>query len=137
MDESEDILNGTKYLDCFFSKETKIQIKLDTLMMAIYLMSIMVVPWQALNFYMEEIAYHGRLKHTPVTDKLYRPFQNCCVILITWKILMELVPSNHLQLSIVIYKDNAACVTCMKTWYMKSNITTHIIHKLFYPYITP
>jgi hypothetical protein len=44
-------------------------------------------------------------KQTPVTDNLYRPFQNCCVILFTWKNLIKLVPSNHLQLSIVIYED--------------------------------
>lgn len=50
-----------KIFGLFLSKETKIQIRLDTLMMAIYLISIMVVPWQALNFYMEELAYHGRL----------------------------------------------------------------------------
>ncbi|KAK8455217.1 hypothetical protein SEVIR_4G106850v4 [Setaria viridis] len=34
----------------------------------------------------------------------------------------------------IIYKDNAACVTQMKTSYIKSNITKHIAPKLFYPH---
>ena len=33
----------------------------------------------------------------------------------------------------IIYEDNSACVTQMQTGYIKSNITKHIVPKLFYP----
>jgi hypothetical protein len=32
----------------------------------------------------------------------------------------------------IIYEDNVACVTQMQSGYMKSNVTKHITHKLFY-----
>ena len=50
---------------------------------------------------------------------------------------------NHIQQScgigsiespIIIYEDNSACVTQMQTCYIKSNITKHIVPKLFYPH---
>ena len=34
----------------------------------------------------------------------------------------------------VIYEDNVACITQMRTCYIKSNITKHISPKLFYPH---
>jgi hypothetical protein len=48
---------------------------------------------------------------------------------------------NHIQVSCgieligsptIIYEDNAACVAQMQSGYVKSNITKHITHKLFY-----
>jgi hypothetical protein len=50
---------------------------------------------------------------------------------------------NHIQVSCgiepigspaIIYKDNAACIAQMQSGYVKSNITKHIIPKLFYPH---
>ena len=50
---------------------------------------------------------------------------------------------NHIQQSCgigsiesttIIYEDNSACVTQMQTGYIKSNITKHIVPKLFYPH---
>ena len=50
---------------------------------------------------------------------------------------------NHIQQSCgigsiesptIIYEDNSACVTQMQSGYIKSNITKHIIPKLFYPH---
>ena len=49
---------------------------------------------------------------------------------------------NHIQQSCgigsiesltIIYEDNSACVTQMQSSYIKSNITKHIVSKLFYP----
>jgi len=49
---------------------------------------------------------------------------------------------NHIQQSCgtgsiesptIIYEDNSACVTQMQTGFIKSNITKHIVPKLFYP----
>jgi hypothetical protein len=34
----------------------------------------------------------------------------------------------------IIYEDNATCITQMQSGYMKSNVTKHIIPKLFYPH---
>jgi len=34
----------------------------------------------------------------------------------------------------IIFEDNSACVTQKKSGYIKSNMTKHIIPKLFYPY---
>jgi hypothetical protein len=34
---------------------------------------------------------------------------------------------------IIIYEDNAACVTQMQMGYIKTNYTKHIYPKLFYP----
>ena len=33
----------------------------------------------------------------------------------------------------IIFEDNSACVTQMESCYIKSNMTKHIIPKLFYP----
>jgi hypothetical protein len=50
---------------------------------------------------------------------------------------------NHIQVSYgieligsptIIYEDNATCVAQMQSGYVKSNITKHITHKLFYPH---
>ena len=50
---------------------------------------------------------------------------------------------NHIQQSCgicliesptIIYEDNSACVTQIQTGYIKSNITKHIVLKLFYPH---
>ena len=50
---------------------------------------------------------------------------------------------NHIQQSCgigsiesptIIYEDNSACVIQMQTGYIKSNITKHIVSKLFYPH---
>jgi hypothetical protein len=50
---------------------------------------------------------------------------------------------NHIQVSCgigliwsptIIYEDNVACITQMKSGYVKSNITKHITPKLFYPH---
>jgi hypothetical protein len=50
---------------------------------------------------------------------------------------------NHIQVScgieligspIIIYEANAACITQMQSCYVKSNVTKHITHKLFYPH---
>ena len=50
---------------------------------------------------------------------------------------------NHIQQSCgigsmesptIIYEDNTACVAQMDMGYIKSNITKHIAHKLFYPH---
>ena len=50
---------------------------------------------------------------------------------------------NHIQQSCgigsiesptIIYEDNSACVTQMQSGYIKSNITKHIVPKLFYPH---
>ena len=50
---------------------------------------------------------------------------------------------NHIQQSCgidsiesptIIYEDNSACVTQMQSGYIKSNITQHIVPKLFYPH---
>jgi hypothetical protein len=32
----------------------------------------------------------------------------------------------------IIYEDNVACITQMQSGYVKSNVTKHITHKLFY-----
>ena len=34
----------------------------------------------------------------------------------------------------IIFEDNSACVTQMESGYIKSNMTKHIIPKLFYPH---
>jgi hypothetical protein len=34
----------------------------------------------------------------------------------------------------IIFEDNSACVTQMESSYIKSNMTKHIIPKLFYPH---
>ena len=34
----------------------------------------------------------------------------------------------------IIFEDNSACVTQMESGYIKSNMTKHIILKLFYPH---
>ena len=34
----------------------------------------------------------------------------------------------------IIFEDNLACVTQMESSYIKSNMTKHIIPKLFYPH---
>jgi hypothetical protein len=34
----------------------------------------------------------------------------------------------------IIYEDNKACIAQMQSGYVKSNITKHITHKLFYPH---
>jgi hypothetical protein len=50
---------------------------------------------------------------------------------------------NHIQQSCdigsitkptIIYKDNSACIVQMNVGYIKSNITKHIVPKLFYPH---
>jgi hypothetical protein len=50
---------------------------------------------------------------------------------------------DHIQISrgigaigspTIIYEDNATCVTQMQTGYVKTNYTTHISPKLFYPH---
>jgi hypothetical protein len=50
---------------------------------------------------------------------------------------------NHIQVSCgiepigsptIIYEDNVACIAQMQLGYVKSNVTKHIIHKLFYPH---
>jgi hypothetical protein len=50
---------------------------------------------------------------------------------------------NHIQVScgieltgspIIIYEDNTACIAHMQSGYVKSNVTKHITHKLFYPH---
>jgi hypothetical protein len=34
----------------------------------------------------------------------------------------------------IIYEDNVTCITQMQSGYVKSNVTKHIIPKLFYPH---
>ena len=34
----------------------------------------------------------------------------------------------------IIFEDNSACITQMESGYIKSNMTKHIIPKLFYPH---
>jgi hypothetical protein len=34
----------------------------------------------------------------------------------------------------IIYEDNATYIAQMQSGYVKSNVTKHIIHKLFYPH---
>jgi hypothetical protein len=50
---------------------------------------------------------------------------------------------NHIQVSCgiepigsstTIYEDNATCIAQMQLGYVKSNVTKHITHKLFYPH---
>ena len=50
---------------------------------------------------------------------------------------------NHIQQAygigsikspIIIYEDNFACVAQIQSGYIKSNITKHIVPKLFYPH---
>jgi hypothetical protein len=50
---------------------------------------------------------------------------------------------NHIQISYgieligsptIIYEDNAAYIAQMQSCYVKSNVTEHITHKLFYPH---
>jgi hypothetical protein len=38
-----------------------------------------------------------------------------------------------LETPTIIFENNSACVTQMKSGYIKSNMTKHIIPKLFYP----
>ena len=40
---------------------------------------------------------------------------------------------GSIELPTIIYEDNSACVTQMQTGYIKSNITKHIVPKLFIP----
>jgi len=39
----------------------------------------------------------------------------------------------RLETPTIIFGDNSACVTQMESCYIKSNMTKHIIPKLFYP----
>ena len=39
-----------------------------------------------------------------------------------------------LETPTIIFENNAACVVQMESGYIKSNMTNHIIPKLFYPY---
>jgi hypothetical protein len=39
---------------------------------------------------------------------------------------------NAIESHMIIYEDNAACVTQMQTGYIKTNYTKHISPKLFY-----
>jgi hypothetical protein len=42
--------------------------------------------------------------------------------------------TGSLESPIIIYEDNAACITQTQTGYIKSNITKHIAPKLLYPH---
>ena len=39
-----------------------------------------------------------------------------------------------IETPIIIFENNSACVTKMESGYIKSNMTKHIIPKLFYPH---
>ena len=39
-----------------------------------------------------------------------------------------------LETPVIIFEDNSACVTQIESGYIKSNMTKHIIPKLFYPH---
>jgi hypothetical protein len=41
---------------------------------------------------------------------------------------------DAVEIPTIIFEDNSACVTQMELGYIKSNMTKHIIPKLFYPH---
>jgi hypothetical protein len=41
---------------------------------------------------------------------------------------------KHIRLPTIIYEDNMAYIAQMLSGYVKSNVTKHITHKLFYPH---
>jgi hypothetical protein len=48
--------------------------------------------------------------------------------------LMYLANNMSIGSPTIIYEDNAACIAQIQSGYVKSNVTKHIISKLFYPY---
>jgi hypothetical protein len=48
--------------------------------------------------------------------------------------IIQLCGIGALETPTIIFEDNLACVTQMKSGYIKSNMTKHIIPKLFYPH---
>ena len=48
--------------------------------------------------------------------------------------ILQLCGIGAINTPTIIFEDNSACVTQMESGYIKSNMTKHIIPKLFYPH---
>ena len=64
---------------------------------------------------------------------LYEASRECVWLHRMIKHIIQSCGIGALKTPTIIFEDNSACVTQMESCYIKSNLTKHIIPKLFYP----
>ena len=65
---------------------------------------------------------------------LYEASHECVWLRIMINHIIQTCGIGAIDTPTIIFEDNSACVTQMESGYIKSNMTKHIIPKLFYPH---
>ena len=65
---------------------------------------------------------------------LYEASRECVWLRRMINHIIQLCGIGAIDTPTIIFEDNSACVTQMESGYIKSNMTKHIIPKLFYPH---
>ena len=112
-------------------------------MLVIYQIPIMADPKQPLYFYKQERQSLGNLQSKTLVSTstnhseiiaLYEASRECVWLRRMINHIIQSCGIGAIETPTIIFEDNSACVTQMESGYIKSNMTKHIIPKLFYPH---